>query len=47
LTFPEVPIVTCLYRALLLVALALGAGCGQLGPLYPAPPAEDATEAES
>jgi len=47
LTFPEVLIVKCLSRALLLVALALGAGCGQLGPLYPAPPAEDATEVAS
>ncbi len=45
--FPEVRIVKCLSRALLLAALVLSAGCGQLGPLYPAPPAEDATETGS
>ncbi|KGE04014.1 lipoprotein [Pseudohaliea rubra] len=32
---------TILSRAMLLAALALTTACGQVGPLYPAPPPSD------
>jgi len=44
LTFPEGSTVPILSRALLLAALALTTACGQVGPLYPPPPADDRAE---